>query len=79
MQIDQPGSPAGSAQSAGEALGYVVSVRGSQASVGLPAASVAGGDQTRATVGKFLGVHTGKALLIGVITDVSIGDRKSVV
>ncbi|MET0922882.1 MAG: DUF87 domain-containing protein [Xanthobacteraceae bacterium] len=73
MQTDQPGSPAGSAQSAGEALGYVVSVRGSQASVGLPAASVAGGDQARATVGKFLGVHTGKALLIGVITDVSIG------
>ena len=72
MQTDQPGSPAGSAQAAGEALGYVVSVRGSQASVGLPAASV-GGDQARATVGKFLGVHTGKALLIGVITDVSIG------
>jgi len=72
LQTDQPGSPAGSAQAAGEALGYVVSVRGSQASVGLPAASV-GGDQARATVGKFLGVHTGKALLIGVITDVSIG------
>jgi len=72
LQVDQLGRPAGPAQSAGEPLGYVVSVRGSQANVGIPAAPVGGSDEARATVGKFLGIHTGKSLLIGVITDVSI-------
>ena len=70
LQFDQLGIPAGAAHRAGEPLGYVVSVRGSQASVGLPPVSDAS-DDSRATVGKFLGVSTGKSLLIGVITDVS--------
>ena len=71
LQVDQLGIPAGAAHPAGEPLGYVVSVRGSQASVGLPPVSDAS-DDSRATVGKFLGVSTGKSLLIGVITDVAI-------
>ncbi len=72
MQVDQLGISASSAHSAGEPLGYVISVRGSQASVGLPPPSASGSDEARATVGKFLGVRTAKSLLIGVITDVSI-------
>ena len=71
LQVDQLGIPAGAAHPAGEPLGYVVSVRGSQASVGLPPVSDAS-DDSRATVGKFLGISTGKSLLIGVITDVAI-------
>jgi DNA helicase HerA-like ATPase len=72
LQVDQLGIPAGAAHPVGEPLGYVVSVRGSQASVGLPPVSADASDDTRATVGKFLGVSTGKSLLIGVITDVAI-------
>jgi DNA helicase HerA-like ATPase len=53
-------------------LGHVISVRGSQASVGLPAAPSQGAEEMRATVGKFLGVRAGKSLLTGLITDVSL-------
>ena len=47
-------------------------MRGSQASVGLPAATVRNTDDTRATVGRFLGVRSARSLLIGVVTEVSI-------
>jgi len=53
-------------------LGHVNSVRGCQANVGLPGASPHGPEETRATVGKFLGVCANKSLLIGLITDVSL-------
>ncbi|MGD9846807.1 MAG: ATP-binding protein, partial [Variibacter sp.] len=56
-----------------EPLGRVLSVNGSQASIGLLAPR---GDniseEGRATVGQFLVVRSGKSLLVGVITDVSI-------
>jgi len=55
-----------------EFLGRVISVRGSQAGVGLPATPSQGPEETRATVGKFLGVRAGKSLLIGLITDVGL-------
>jgi DNA helicase HerA-like ATPase len=55
-----------------EVLGHVISVRGSQASVGLPGASRHGPEETRATVGKFLGVRAARSLLIGLITDISL-------
>jgi hypothetical protein len=58
--------------SAVEPLGRVISVRGSQASVGLPSPPADAADQPSATVGKFLGIRCGKSLLIGVITDVSV-------
>src|SRR5262245_14466894 len=64
--------PGGSAEAAAEPLCYIVSVRGSRATVGLPAAQVSGSDEARATVGRFLGVHSAQSLLIGVITDVSL-------
>jgi uncharacterized protein len=53
-------------------LGRVISVRGSQASIGLPSAPSQGAEETRATVGKFLGIRAGKSLLTGLITDVSL-------
>ncbi len=53
-------------------LGQVNSVRGCHASVGLTGASSNGPEETRATVGKFLGVCANKSLLIGLITDVSL-------
>src|SRR3984885_3110553 len=55
-----------------EPLGRVISVRGSQASVGLPAESPHSPEEARATVGKFLGVRAGKSLLVGLIADVSL-------
>jgi uncharacterized protein len=54
-----------------KALGRVISVRGSQAGVGLPA-SPNGPEESRATVGKLLGVCAGRSLLVGLITDVSL-------
>src|SRR5258708_18934021 len=53
-------------------LGQVNSVRGCQASVGLTGATPNGPEETRATVGKFLGVRANKSLLIGLVTDVSL-------
>jgi uncharacterized protein len=50
-------------------IGHVVSVRGSQATVGLAADER---NNLRPTVGKFLGIRSGGSLLIGVITKVSI-------
>ena len=51
--------------------GRVLSVHGSQASVGMPAPPLDAPDGSRATVGKFLGIQSGKTLLVGMITDVS--------
>ena len=52
-----------------QTVGHVLSVHGSQASVGLPAPCIS--DDARATVGKFLAIRGGKNYLIGMITDVS--------
>jgi DNA helicase HerA-like ATPase len=60
------------AEAASHSLGRVVSVRGSRASVKFPAASPGTRVGTRPTVGKFLGIHTGASLLIGVITDIAL-------
>jgi DNA helicase HerA-like ATPase len=59
-----------SANAASESLGHVHAVSGSQASIGLLGAD--GSHRCAATVGKFVRIHTGRALLIGVITDVSV-------
>ncbi len=55
-------------------LGHVLSVHGSQASVGLPAASLEGSDELSVTVGKFLRISRGTTLLIGMVTDVALED-----
>src|SRR5690348_7906392 len=53
-------------------FGRCLSVRGSQAEIGLPAASVDDADETRVTVGKFIGIRAGKSMLVGVVTDVRL-------
>jgi uncharacterized protein len=55
-----------------ELLGRILSVHGSQASVGIPAMSPQAPEEKRVTVGKFLGVAVDKVLLVGLITDVSM-------
>jgi DNA helicase HerA-like ATPase len=61
---------------AGEPVGRVLSVHGSQAGIGLfvgiPPTAENEQDETPATVGKFLGIRRGRSLLIGVISDVSM-------
>ena len=53
-------------------IGRVLAVNGSQATVGLLPAQAGASDDARATVGKFLSIRSGKSLLIGMITDVSV-------
>jgi hypothetical protein len=60
-----------SQQRAAQPLGRILSVRGSQASLGILQSVLADGGHARVTVGKFLSVQTGQSLLIGVITEVS--------
>ena len=55
-----------------DGLGRVVSVRGSQACVGLTAPSPQYPHDARATVGRFLGVRAGPSLLVGLITEISL-------
>jgi DNA helicase HerA-like ATPase len=50
------------------ALGRVLSVSGSQAQVRL----AVGASEERATVGKFLGIHAGPTLVVGVITKIAV-------
>jgi DNA helicase HerA-like ATPase len=51
------------------AIGVILSVRGSQANVGLPGLAMA--EDARATVGTFVGIHAGPRRLVGIITEVS--------
>ncbi len=53
-------------------LGSVLSVQGSQAKIGLTSTGVGRPDQQRATVGIFLGIRSGAAILIGMITEVTL-------
>jgi DNA helicase HerA-like ATPase len=53
-------------------LGRVLSVRGSEASVGLVEWSWTDTTEARATVGKFLGIRCGEKLIVGVVTEASI-------
>ena len=59
-----------------EPVGRVLSVHGSQASVGLfvgiPATKANEQNDSPATVGKFLAIRRGQTLLVGVISDVSM-------
>jgi uncharacterized protein len=59
--------PTANAQAAGP-LGRVLSVTGSQAQVRLAVAD----SDVRATVGKFLGIRAGEALVVGVITKIAL-------
>ena len=59
-------------QASAELLGHVHGISGSQATVGLLGVALNGPHRSLITVGKFLKIQTGRALLVGVITDVSI-------
>ena len=50
-------------------IGVILSVRGSEANVGLPGIEM--DDQARATVGSFVGIHAGPRRLVGIITEVT--------
>ena len=54
------------------AIGRVLAVQGSEATIGLPHASLNDPDEPAVTVGKFLGLQRGHSLLIGMITEVTI-------
>jgi DNA helicase HerA-like ATPase len=53
-------------------VGRVLSVRGSQTKVEFPAVSSFDLEETRVTVGKFVGIRAGSSLLLGVVTDVAL-------
>jgi DNA helicase HerA-like ATPase len=53
-------------------LGRIISVRGSRAGAGLAATSSQLADDSRVTVGRFLGLRAGRAFLIGVVTDIAL-------
>jgi DNA helicase HerA-like ATPase len=53
-------------------VGRVLSVRGSQAKVEFPAVTAFDLEESRVTVGKFVGIRCGKTLLLGVVTDVTL-------
>lgn len=53
-------------------LGQVLSVRGSEAQVGLPGASP--NHEARATVGRFIAIGAGPRRLVGMVTEVSINN-----
>ena len=73
MTIDRPTLERSAAPQAGlTPLGSVLSVQGSQARIGLTSAGLGRPDQARATVGMFLGIRSGAALLIGMITEVTL-------
>ena len=63
--------PTGNAQDEVRTCGHILSVSGSQASVGLPAESIDPKRDASITVGKFLRIERGRSLLIGMVTEVT--------
>jgi len=53
---------------AGRTCGRILSVSGSQASVGLPLESIDPVREASITVGKFLRIQRAKSLLVGMVT-----------
>jgi hypothetical protein len=58
-------------QPSAKPLGSVISVSGSQARLGINAESRTLSGAGRTTVGKFIGIHSGRSLIIGVITEIT--------
>jgi uncharacterized protein len=71
LAFDNPEIAGGDAAEAAP-IGRVISVRGSQACVGLPAESTHAPEEARPTVGKFLGVRVGSSVLVGLVADASV-------
>jgi len=64
-QLMRPGTPT-------QPLGRIISVRGSQATVGILQPLLEQDEKARVTVGKFLSIRSGQSLLIGVTTEISL-------
>jgi uncharacterized protein len=72
LDVQKVHGAAGDEAAVNDLSGHVLSVQGSQASVGLPAASLEDPDDRCITVGKFLRIKRGRTRLIGMVTDVSL-------
>jgi len=72
LQVDRLRHRGDASPNPDQPIGRVVSVRGSQATVGLLRSPLDSSNEARSTVGKFLGIRAGQSLLVGVITNVSI-------
>src|SRR5262245_60663488 len=72
MLEGNPSDPQASATAQAAALGNVHSISGSQAVVGIVGEALTSAHRASITVGKFVKIQTSKALLVGVITDVSM-------
>jgi hypothetical protein len=69
--VDAVNFPTSQAQDEARTCGHILSVSGSQASVGLPAESIDPKRDASITVGKFLRIQRAKSALIGMVTEVT--------
>jgi DNA helicase HerA-like ATPase len=69
MSIEPPHSP--SARSANRALGRVTAIDGSQATLVVDPGATMGGDGAQVTVGRFMAIMNGDAMVIGLVVEVS--------
>jgi DNA helicase HerA-like ATPase len=67
-----PATTAPATAPAAHPIGRVLGVTGAHATVGLLPVQPGLRDEDRATVGKYLVIHSGRSVLIGLITDVSV-------
>jgi DNA helicase HerA-like ATPase len=58
-------------QTASAAFGHVISVRGSQARIGMSAGLSTGAFEARATVGRFISIRCAQSLIIAIVTEIS--------
>ena len=72
MDAAKPSMDSKSISAADKPLGHVISVNGSRASVGILATNDINCGDLRTTVGRLLRIRSGKSLIIGVITNVSL-------
>jgi DNA helicase HerA-like ATPase len=69
--VDAVNFPTSQAQDEARTCGHILSVSGSQASVGLPPESIDPKRDASITVGKFLRIQRAKSALIGMVTEVT--------
>jgi uncharacterized protein len=62
-----------------QVIGRVLAVTGSQATIGLLPTQAGVSSDARATVGKFLSIHSATSSLIGLITDISVDVPRSAI
>ena len=75
MQLNSPHELFVESVGIDDAIGRVIVVRGSNASIGLRKGRNQDAGSQRVTVGDFLGIRSGRSLVIGVTTEVSVETR----